>query len=90
MHFDGLDYDVIGSDGTAVGNNPDSTVPAGRNITYRLFAQVEGSFRLEDGADFTWRQTRPVGRDGRVRFIGSHPLARSAPSWSNRPAPPGM
>lgn len=72
MHFDGLDYDVIGSDGTAVGNNPDSTVPAGRNITYRLFAQVEGSFQFKDGADFTSQQTRPVGRDGKVRFIGSH------------------
>lgn len=72
MHFDGLDYDVVGSDGTVVGNNPDSTAPPGQSITYRLYAQTEGEFQFKDGADFSSQQTRPVGTDGKVRFIGSH------------------
>jgi manganese oxidase len=72
MHFDGLDYDVRGSDGTVVGNNPDSTAPPGQTVTYRLFAQVEGEFQFKDGADFTSQQTRPVDTNGQVRFIGSH------------------
>lgn len=72
MHFDGLDYDVKGSDGTAVGNNPDSTAPPGQSITYRLFAQIEGEFQFKDGADFASQQTRPVDSNGKVRFIGSH------------------
>ncbi|WP_433271302.1 hypothetical protein ACQPZF_12025 [Actinosynnema sp. CS-041913] len=72
MHFDGLDYDVTGSDGTVVGNNPDSTAAPGQTATYRLFAQAEGEFQFKDGADFSSQQTRPVDIDGKVRFIGSH------------------
>ncbi|MFI2709072.1 hypothetical protein ACH495_02925 [Micromonospora sp. NPDC018662] len=72
MHFDGLDYDVKGSDGSAVGYNPDSTAKPGQTIVYRLHAQAEGEFQFKDGADFTSRQTRPVESDGKVRFIGSH------------------
>jgi manganese oxidase len=66
MHFDGLDYDVVGSDGTVVGNNPDTTALPGQTVTYRLFAQAEGEFQFKDGADFSSRQT------GAGRFIGSH------------------
>ncbi|MCW3815186.1 hypothetical protein ONA91_12040 [Micromonospora sp. DR5-3] len=72
MHFDGLDYDVKGSDGTIAGYNPDSTARPGQTITYRLFAQVEGEFQFKDGADFSSQQTRPVDSTGKVRFIGSH------------------
>ncbi|WP_248964524.1 hypothetical protein [Sphaerisporangium perillae] len=72
MHFDGLAYDVKEADGTVVGNNPDSTARPGETITYCLFANVEGEFQFKDGADFTSQQTRPVGADGKVRFIGSH------------------
>jgi hypothetical protein len=72
MHFDGLDYDVKKSDGTVVGNNPDSTARPGETITYRLSTHVEGEFQFKDGADFSSQQTRPVGADGKVRFIGSH------------------
>jgi hypothetical protein len=53
MHFDGLLYDVKGSDGTAVGHNPNSTVPAGLSIVYRLYADQEGEFQFRDGADMT-------------------------------------
>lgn len=66
MHFDGLDYDVVGSDGTVVGDNPDSTALPGQTVTYRLFAQAEGEFQFKDGADFSSRQT------GAGNFIGSH------------------
>ena len=38
---DGLAYDVKGSDGAAVGNNPNSTVPPGQTVEYRLYADVE-------------------------------------------------
>ncbi|MFE9652811.1 hypothetical protein [Micromonospora sp. NPDC006431] len=72
MHVDGLDYDVTGSDGTVVGNNPDSTAAPGQTVTYRLFAQTEGEFQFKDGADFSSQQTRPVDANGKVRFIGSH------------------
>jgi hypothetical protein len=72
MHFDGLDYDVKDSDGTAVGYNPDSTARPGQTVTYRLYANVEGEFQFKDGADFSSGQTRPVGANGKVRFIGSH------------------
>ncbi|MFC7533637.1 hypothetical protein [Actinoplanes sp. GCM10030250] len=72
MHFDGLDYDVKGSDGAAVGNNPDSTAKPGATITYKLSARTEGEFQFKDGADFTSQETRPVDGNGKVRFIGSH------------------
>ena len=72
MHFEGLDYDVKGSDGTVVGNNPDSTAKPGQSITYRLFATHEGEFQFKDGGDFTSVQTQPQESDGTVRFIGSH------------------
>jgi hypothetical protein len=66
MHFDGLDYDVKGSDGTAVGNNPNSTVVAGGAIDYKLLADQEGEFQFKDGGDFTSHETRAGN------FIGSH------------------
>ncbi|WP_433720746.1 hypothetical protein ACQP2Y_36660 [Actinoplanes sp. CA-051413] len=72
MHFDGLDYDVKGSDGSVVGNNPDSTAAPGAALTYRLYAQTEGEFQFKDGADLSSQQTRPVDSNGKVRFIGSH------------------
>lgn len=53
IHFTGLDYDVKGSDGTAAGNNPNSTIPAGGTITYRLLADQEGQWNFQDGADLT-------------------------------------
>lgn len=65
MHFDGLDFDVRGSDGTAVGNNPNSTAQPGQTVTYRLFADEEGEFQFKDGADLSSHQ----GNAG--RFIGS-------------------
>jgi hypothetical protein len=65
MHFDGLDFDVKGSDGTAVGNNPNSTAPAGGTVRYRLHASQEGEFQFKDGADMSSNQAQ-VGN-----FIGS-------------------
>jgi manganese oxidase len=65
MHFEGLTYDVKGSDGTAVGYNPNSTTAAGGTITYRLSADIEGEFQFRDGADLS-----SVGT-GHANFIGS-------------------
>ncbi|MPZ61905.1 MAG: hypothetical protein GEU93_11530 [Propionibacteriales bacterium] len=65
MHFDGLSYDVKGSDGTAVGNNPNSTAQPGQAVVYRLFADIEGEFQYKDGADLSSHQA-DAGR-----FIGS-------------------
>lgn len=53
MHFEGLDYDVRGSDGAAVGNNPNSTAAPGATVTYRLHADVQGEFQFKDAADLS-------------------------------------
>jgi len=37
MHSQGAEYDVLGSDGTTVGFNPDQTIGVGESITYRWF-----------------------------------------------------
>ena len=66
MHFNGLLFDVRGSDGTAAGFNPDSTVPAGSSIVYRLYADQEGEFLFQDGADLTSHATNAGN------FIGSN------------------
>ena len=71
MHFDGLDYDVKGSDGTVVGNNPDSTAKPGQSITYRLSAPEEGEFQFKDGADLSSQQTRPVDGAARYAVVGT-------------------
>lgn len=65
MHFTGLDYDVKAADGTAAGNNPDSTVVPGASTTYRLYADEQGEFRFADGADSS------SGQAGVGNFIGS-------------------
>jgi manganese oxidase len=53
MHFTGLTYNVKLSDGTAAGNNPDSTVAPGGSRLYRLHADREGEFMFQDGADLS-------------------------------------
>jgi manganese oxidase len=74
MHFDGLDFDVKGSDGTAVGNNPNSTVQPGQTAIYRLFADQEGEFQFKDAADLTSHQgvanERIIGSTGFGAFGG--------------------
>ncbi|MPZ26613.1 MAG: hypothetical protein GEV12_09175 [Micromonosporaceae bacterium] len=65
MHFDGLSFDVTTSDGTAVGNNPNSTAQPGDTVVYRLFADLEGEFQFKDGADLSSHQANAG------RFIGS-------------------
>jgi manganese oxidase len=74
MHFDGLDFDVKGSDGTAVGNNPNSTAQPGQTVTYRLFADQEGEFQFKDAADLTSHQgvanERIIGSTGFGAFGG--------------------
>ncbi|MBI4499305.1 MAG: hypothetical protein HY689_15575 [Chloroflexi bacterium] len=66
MHFTGLSYNVRQSDGTAAGFNPNTTVPTGERITYRLFADQEGEFPFQDGADLGSTAT------GAPTFIGSN------------------
>ena len=53
IHFTGLSYDPRGSDGEAAGTNPNSTVKPAASITYRLYADQEGEFPFQDGADLT-------------------------------------
>ena len=48
MHVDGVAKDVNTSDGAHIGNNPDTTVPTGGQITYTWFAQREGQFPIND------------------------------------------
>ncbi|PWR07463.1 hypothetical protein DKT68_19055 [Micromonospora acroterricola] len=66
IHMEGLAYDVKGSDGTAAGSNPDSTVAPGASGTYRYSATVEGEFHFNDGADLSSVET------GAGNAIGSH------------------
>jgi manganese oxidase len=70
MHFDGLDYDVRGSDGTAVGNNPNSTAAPGATVMYRLFADVEGEFQFKDAADLSSRAAGAGKSIGSTAFGG--------------------
>ncbi|TCK21582.1 multicopper oxidase domain-containing protein [Pseudonocardia endophytica] len=51
LHAVGLRHDVRGSDGTAAGTNPDSTVKPGHSVTYRWFADAPGPVLLSDRAD---------------------------------------
>ncbi len=52
LHTQLLKYDVLGSDGAAVGFNPDQTIAPGECITYRWFADSElGACTLTDFAD---------------------------------------
>lgn len=52
IHAQMLKYDVLGSDGATVGFNPDQTVPPGKSITYRWFADSEfGACTLTGFAD---------------------------------------
>jgi hypothetical protein len=91
MHFDGLDFDVKGSDGTAVGNNPDSTAPAGQTVAYRLFASQEGEFQFKDGADLSSHHAEipnptPSGRPSSVPSGRSSSSRRARPSLTSTPA----
>lgn len=49
IHVQGLDYDVMTSDGTSTGFNPDSTT--GCEIVYTWYANTEGVFLFHDMAD---------------------------------------
>lgn len=48
MHFQEADYDVRTSDGAHVGFNPDTTIPFGETIVYRLYATHEGTYFFTD------------------------------------------
>ncbi|MBM7659723.1 hypothetical protein JOC85_000490 [Bacillus mesophilus] len=48
MHFQEADYDVLTSDGANVGFNPDTTVPTGEKILYRLNVSHEGIYLFTD------------------------------------------
>nr|WP_309101267.1 copper oxidase [Fredinandcohnia onubensis] len=48
MNFQDIDYDVLQSDGADVGFNPDTTVPPGGKILYRLKASLEGISYFSD------------------------------------------
>ena len=49
IHVQGLSYDVITSDGSSVGFNPDSTT--NNEIVYMWYADMEGVFLFHDMAD---------------------------------------
>lgn len=51
MHQFGLPYEVGKSDGMAVGFNEDTTVEPGRSITYRWYANEQGTHFFSDGAN---------------------------------------
>ncbi|WP_026421912.1 multicopper oxidase domain-containing protein [Actinokineospora inagensis] len=51
LHPIGLRYDVLTSDGSRIGNNPDSTVKPGGSHTYLWHADTPGVIPLRDYAD---------------------------------------
>lgn len=51
MHQFGLPYEVNESDGMAVGYNDDTTVPPGESITYRWYADNQGTHFFSDNAN---------------------------------------
>lgn len=51
LHVHNLKYDVRGSDGATVGFNPDQTIGPGESITYRWFADEEGTYLLQSFGD---------------------------------------
>jgi len=62
MHVDGVAKDVNTSDGAHIGENPDTTVPPGGDITYTWFAQREGQFPINDygsGTNFGTAEPTP-------------------------------
>lgn len=63
IHIEGVGFDVKGSDGTAVGYNPDSTAAPDTTIQYRWNAIEEGTFFFNNGADLTFF-TDPKGGKG--------------------------
>jgi len=48
MHLQEASYDVLASDGAHVGLNPDTTVPPGSSIRYRLHLDHEGIYYFSD------------------------------------------
>ncbi|MBY0095885.1 multicopper oxidase domain-containing protein [Mesobacillus maritimus] len=48
MHFQEADYDVLDSDGADAGYNPDTTIPCGNSIIYRIYASREGTYFFTD------------------------------------------
>ena len=48
MHIQGVQYNVLNSDGTAAGFNPSSVAQPGQVIRYRWFADREGIFMFSD------------------------------------------
>ena len=65
MHVDGVAKDVNTSDGAHIGENPDTTVPPGGDITYTWFAQREGQFpdqRLRQRHQLRGRPSPPLTR----------------------------
>jgi FtsP/CotA-like multicopper oxidase with cupredoxin domain len=51
LHVHNLKYDARGSDGATIGFNPDQTVGPGGSITYRWFADEEGTYLLQSFGD---------------------------------------
>ncbi len=51
IHQFGLPYEVDESDGMAVGFNEDTTVAPGKSITYRWYANNQGTHFFSDGAN---------------------------------------
>ncbi|WP_246938570.1 multicopper oxidase domain-containing protein [Bacillus pinisoli] len=48
MHFQEAEYDVLTSDGANVGFNPDTTVPPGDSIMYRINTPHQGIYMFSD------------------------------------------
>lgn len=56
MNISGLVYDPKVSDGSKAGNNPDTTVAFGEEITYVFYAPREGQFPINDFANINTSQ----------------------------------
>ena len=83
MHVDGLvRADPRVSDGTRVGNNPDSTVGTGEQVTYTWYADREGEAAIVDAANLDSTATSPstIQRG----LYGALVVHAAGSTWHNR------
>lgn len=84
MHVDGVAKDVNDSDGARVGNNPDTTVPTGGDITYTWFAQREGQFSINDyGSGTSFGLSEPSTDTTSHGLYGGLIVVPAGSSWHN-------
>lgn len=84
MHVDGVTKNVADSDGAHIGNNPDTTVATGGQITYTWFAQREGQFPINDyGSGTSFGMSNPSPDTTSHGLYGGLVVLPFGSSWHN-------